>query len=132
MSKNVIFRKRTMRRLDYCSSDYMSKFFSLESHAAYMCPAISLVFAVKDKLMYDEVNSTFNHFLTIMSSLHTFLIVLSLGYISSFPFPEECGINYIQPDNVGNATHKIVGGFEAVPGSWPWQAYLKFKGRLIH
>ena len=30
---------------------------------------------------------------------------------------KECGINYIEPDNVGNATHRIVGGFEAGDGN---------------
>ena len=30
---------------------------------------------------------------------------------------KECGINYIEPDNVGNATHRIVGGFEARDGN---------------
>ena len=61
--------------------------------------------------------------------MNMYLMLLALvGSLHAFPFPEECGINYIQPDNVGNATVKIVGGFEAVPGSWSWQAYLKFKG----
>eukprot|EP00091_Calanus_sinicus_P017379 TRINITY_DN3756_c0_g1_i1.p1 TRINITY_DN3756_c0_g1~~TRINITY_DN3756_c0_g1_i1.p1 ORF type:complete len:185 (-),score=38.65 TRINITY_DN3756_c0_g1_i1:380-934(-) len=54
-------------------------------------------------------------------------ILALLSVVQAFPFPSECGINYIQPENVGNAT-RIVGGVEAVPGSWPWQAYLKFKG----
>ena len=57
-----------------------------------------------------------------------YVLIVFLSRAASFPFPEECGINYIQPDNVGNASHRIVGGFEAVQGSWPWQAYLKFKG----
>ena len=50
---------------------------------------------------------------------------------SAFPFPEECGINYIPPDHVEDAT-RIVGGFEAVAGSWPWQAYLKWRGERGH
>merc|ERR1712121_288393 len=66
-----------------------------------------------------------------ITALMRLVAPLLLGAVSStsvgFPFPEECGINYIQPDNVGNAS-RIVGGVEAVPGSWPWQAYLKFKG----
>jgi len=69
--------------------------------------------------------------------LQSLLASVLVGLSLSFPFPTECGINYIEPDNVGNTT-RIVGGFEAVPGSWPWQAYLKWKhsftcgGTLIH
>jgi len=55
------------------------------------------------------------------------LACLYIGLVTAFPFPSECGINYIEPDNVGNTT-RIVGGFEAVPGSWPWQAYLIWRG----
>jgi len=57
-------------------------------------------------------------------------LVLTLVFvelITAFPFPSECGINYIQPENVENST-RIVGGVEAVPGSWPWQAYLLWRG----
>jgi len=63
----------------------------------------------------------------MLMSVGALLFLVTATY--SFPFPEECGINYIEPDNVGNAT-RIVGGVEAVPGSWPWQAYLKFDGEL--
>ena len=42
--------------------------------------------------------------------------VTLLAVVQAFPFPSECGINYIEPENVGNAT-RIVGGVEAVPGS---------------
>ena len=59
--------------------------------------------------------------------VETILVCLSVGLSTAFPFPSECGINYIEPDNVGNTT-RIVGGFEAVPGSWPWQAYLIWRG----
>ena len=53
--------------------------------------------------------------------------VFSISFCQAFPFPSECGINYIEPENVENTT-RILGGFEAVAGSWPWQAYLKFQG----
>ena len=56
-------------------------------------------------------------------------ILLILGLCQAFPFPAECGITYIEPENVENTT-RILGGFEAVPGSWPWQAYLKFQGEF--
>jgi len=60
------------------------------------------------------------------------LLTFGLSCCLGFPFPEECGINYIEPGNAENATvdanGKIVGGFVAVPGSWPWQAYLKYQG----
>ena len=62
--------------------------------------------------------------------LHSFVTLLFVGFSLAFPFPTECGINYIEPDNVGNTT-RIVGGFEAVPGSWPWQAYLVWKGSFV-
>ena len=57
-----------------------------------------------------------------------FVQLTSISYCSSrFEFPQDCGINYIEPDNIDDAT-RIVGGFEAVPGSWPWQAYLLYQG----
>ena len=36
------------------------------------------------------------------------LVTLSLilTAVTAFPWPQECGINYIQPDNVANATNK--------------------------
>merc|ERR1712098_117865 len=64
---------------------------------------------------------------TMLVTIPALLVLVKL--VQSFPFPTECGINYIESDNVGNTT-RIVGGVEAVPGSWPWQAYLKFKGEF--
>ena len=38
------------------------------------------------------------------------MILLTLSLVltaaAAFPWPQECGINYIEPDNVGNATNK--------------------------
>ena len=38
-----------------------------------------------------------------MILLTLFLIITA---VTAFPWPQECGINYIEPDNVGNATNK--------------------------
>ena len=35
-------------------------------------------------------------------------ISLLLTAVTAFPWPQECGINYIEPDNVGNATNKVM------------------------
>ena len=65
-----------------------------------------------------------------MLKISLFLFLQVANVYSAFPFPEECGVNYIAPDNAEDAT-RIVGGYEAVPGSWPWQAYLKWRGGNI-
>jgi len=65
-----------------------------------------------------------------------FFIALSFLLLkaSCSHWPEECGITYISPDNVENTMRgshpgeRIVGGYEAVPGSRPWQAYLIWQG----
>jgi len=67
----------------------------------------------------------------------TLLLLLLVGFASAFPFPTKCGINYIEPSNIegtrqgSNQTRNgITGGYVAVPGSWPWQAYLVFRGEF--
>jgi len=67
----------------------------------------------------------------------TLLLVLLIGFACAFPFPTKCGINYIEPSNVegtrkgSNQTRSgITGGYVAVPGSWPWQAYLVYRGEF--
>ena len=35
-------------------------------------------------------------------------LYLLLTTVTAFPWPQECGINYIEPDNVGNATTKVM------------------------
>ena len=32
------------------------------------------------------------------------VLLLSAVSVKSFPFPEECGINFIEPDNINNAS----------------------------
>ena len=64
-----------------------------------------------------------------MSSLYSLSLIHIFSFCQGFKFPSECGITYIQPDNTGSA-NKITGGFKSVPGSWPWQAYLKLRGQL--
>ena len=34
--------------------------------------------------------------------------LLLMTSVTAFPWPQECGINYIQPDNVANATNKVM------------------------
>jgi len=67
----------------------------------------------------------------------TLLLLLLVGFATAFPFPTKCGINYIEPSNVegtrqgSNQTRSgITGGYVAVPGSWPWQAYLVYRGEF--
>ena len=36
------------------------------------------------------------------------LTLVFVELVTAFPFPSECGINYIQPDNVANATNKVM------------------------
>lgn len=40
-------------------------------------------------------------------------------------YDKNCGIQSIKPVNIN---HKIVGGQEAKPGSWPWQVSLSHAG----
>ena len=42
----------------------------------------------------------------------------------------ECGLPAVPPHHVDD-TQRIVGGWEAVPGSWPWQAYLIWQGIFV-
>ena len=71
------------------------------------------------------------------------VIIFFLAAIPIILSVPDCGINYIKPDNIQNASRfsddvlhqtltnlfRIVGGYEAVPGSWPWASYLKWRGK---
>ena len=70
---------------------------------------------------------------------HSLIFVCFTNIALCFIFPQECGIRHLPlenrinrivspillPSQRGKSFNRIVGGFEAVPNSWPWQVSFR-------